>query len=88
MFKSAAGSSLIQLDVTSPEPTVRSVVAELVSRQQYENLSQLVLDGEGRDPRPNALIMVSGREIGALAGLETKLSDGDELSLVPVAHGG
>jgi molybdopterin converting factor small subunit len=88
VFKSAAGSALVQLDIMSPEPTVRSVIAELVSRQHYGNLEQLVFDGEGRDPRPNALIMVSGREIGALAGLETKLNEGDELSLLPIAHGG
>jgi MoaD family protein len=88
VFKSAAGSALIQMDIASHEPTVRSVIAELVSRQDYGNLKELVLDGGARDPRPNALIMVSGREIGVLAGLETKLKDGDELSLLPIAHGG
>jgi molybdopterin converting factor small subunit len=88
VFRSAAGSGLIQLDVTSHDPTVRSVIAELLSRQHYGNLRQLVLDGEEPDPRPNALIMVSGSEIGALEGLETKLKEGDELSLLPIAHGG
>ena len=40
------------------------------------------------DPRPNALIMVSGREISTLNGLDTMLTEEDELSLLPVAHGG
>ena len=88
VFRSAAGSGFIQLDITSQEPTVRSVLAELLSREHYRNLSHLVLDGEESDPRPSALILVSGSEIGALDGLETKLKEGDELSLLPIAHGG
>jgi molybdopterin converting factor small subunit len=32
--------------------------------------------------------MVSGREIGSLNGLETRVSSDDELALLPVAHGG
>jgi len=34
------------------------------------------------------LILVNGREISVLNGLETKLKDGDEISLIPVVHGG
>jgi molybdopterin converting factor small subunit len=33
-------------------------------------------------------MLVNGKEIGVLKGLETKLKDGDELVLVPVVHGG
>ena len=88
VFKSAARSPLVQLDIASPEPTVRAVIGELVSHQGFQDLNKLVFEGGVRDPRPNALIMVSGREIGTLAGLETKLSEGDELSLLPIAHGG
>ena len=40
------------------------------------------------DPRSNALILVNGREISVLKGLETILNDGDEIVFVPVVHGG
>jgi len=40
------------------------------------------------DSRSNALILVNGREISVLNGLETKLSDGDEIVFIPVVHGG
>jgi MoaD family protein len=40
------------------------------------------------DSRFNALILVNGREISVLNGLETKLNDGDEIVFVPVVHGG
>ena len=38
--------------------------------------------------KTNALILVNDREISVLDGLETKLSDGDEVVFVPVVHGG
>jgi molybdopterin synthase sulfur carrier subunit len=38
--------------------------------------------------KTNALILVNDREISVLDGLETKLSDGDEIVFVPVVHGG
>jgi molybdopterin converting factor small subunit len=88
VFKTAAGSAVLQLDIASPEPTVRSAIDELVSRQDYASLKQLILHEDTRDPRPNALIMVSGREIGSLDGLDTRLKESDELSLLPIAHGG
>jgi len=37
---------------------------------------------------PNDLIMVSGREINTLNGLETDLRGHDEVAIVPIAHGG
>ncbi len=36
----------------------------------------------------NTLILVNGKEISVLKGLETIIKDGDELTIVPVAHGG
>ena len=40
------------------------------------------------DLRSNTLMLVNGREISALNGLETNLKDGDEIVFVPVVHGG
>lgn len=40
------------------------------------------------DSPSDALILVNGREISVLNGLETKLCDGDEIVFVPVVHGG
>jgi molybdopterin converting factor small subunit len=78
----------IYLEVENKPTTVRSVVSQLTSQERYEALKQLLLDRETSDPRPNALIMVSGREINTLKGLDTELSESDDLSLLPVAHGG
>jgi molybdopterin converting factor small subunit len=38
--------------------------------------------------RLNSLILVNGLEISVLNGLDTKLANGDEITLIPVIHGG
>ena len=62
------------------------LVSELVKKMP--EMKRSLIDQQLEDPRPNALILVNGREIGVLNGLETKLKDGDEVVLVPVVHGG
>ena len=51
-------------------------------------LKRSLIDRQLEDPRTNALILVNGREISVLNGLETKLNDGDDVVFVPVVHGG
>lgn len=88
VFRSAAGSEKVELNLAVDEPTVRVAIAGVTHRSDLRELKELVLDGETLDPRPNALIMVSGREISTLDGLDTKLKASDELALLPIAHGG
>ena len=63
-----------------------ALVTELV--KEVPELERGLIDQQLEDPRPNALILVNGREIGVLDGLETRLKDGDEVVFVPVVHGG
>ena len=65
-------------------------VKELIDKisRQLPELRRNLIHGELDDPRPNALILVNGREISVMNGLNTALEDGDEVVLVPVAHGG
>lgn len=48
----------------------------------------LAFDRELSDPRPNVLILVNGREMGLMGGMETTLEDGDLVTIIPVSHGG
>ena len=66
--------------------SVGEVVNELV--KEVPDIERSLIDQQLEDPRLNALILLNGREIGVLNGLETKLKDGDEVVLVPVVHGG
>jgi len=51
-------------------------------------LERMLSDPQPDDSRFNSLILVNGREISVLNGLETELNDGDEIVFVPVVHGG
>ena len=88
VFRSAARTSELAIQIQDEKPTVKSVISSLVSQESLASLREVLLDSETADPRPNALIIVSGREISTLDGLETTLMEDDELSLLPIAHGG
>ena len=66
--------------------SVKQLVAKIL--QEAPRLDRTLSDQQPDDSRFNALILVNGREISVLNGLETKLNDGDEIVFVPVVHGG
>jgi len=49
---------------------------------------QVLIDSQLNDPRPNALILVGGKEINVLQGLETEIKDSQEIVFLPMVHGG
>jgi sulfur-carrier protein len=56
--------------------------------QDKPEIQKSLIDLQLEAPKTNALILINGREISVLAGLETKLCDGDEVVFIPVVHGG
>lgn len=64
-------------------------VKELISKLVIElpALKQS-LDLRLEELQSNLLILVNGREISVLNGIETMVKDGDEIVFVPVVHGG
>ena len=84
-LRHVAGVGELTLNVKggiSVEKMLKKIAAELPA------LRQSLKDKVAEELKSNALIVVNGREISALDGLETKLKDGDELILIPVVHGG
>ena len=76
-----------QLSVNFQEGmSIKSLVAEM--SQEMPQLQKIFSDQQLNDSRSNALVLVNGREISVLNGLETKLNDGDEIVFIPVVHGG
>jgi molybdopterin converting factor small subunit len=87
VLKTTAKTERLELDFESPI-SIRQLVNKLVSVIARPEFETYLIDADTKDPRPNALILVSGTEIGALNGIDSTLRDGDEVVFLPVAHGG
>ena len=46
----------------------------------------VLFDTDTGDPRTNFLLLLNGRDVDVLGGLETKLSEGDELCIIPLVR--
>ena len=66
---------------------VSSVIRKLIE-EHGESLEKALMDPIINSPRPNALILLNGVEVGNLDGLKTPVVDGDALVLLSVTHGG
>jgi molybdopterin converting factor small subunit len=56
--------------------------------EKLPKLKPSLIDPESGEPRRTMLVLVNGREISVLSGLETRVNDEDEVVFVPVVHGG
>ncbi|UCF59493.1 MAG: MoaD/ThiS family protein [Candidatus Bathyarchaeota archaeon] len=86
VFRGLSGRS--QLSIEVDEPAVMSKLVEKLAESFSPKFKRALVAPELDDPRPNTLILVNGREISVLHGLETEICDGDEVVLIPVSHGG
>jgi molybdopterin synthase sulfur carrier subunit len=84
-FRSISGKSKFTLKLKN-SVSLREVVKKIV--EELPKLKRILIDPELEDPRPNTLILVNGKEVSVLNGLDTVLEDGDEVVFVPVVHGG
>ena len=85
ILKKTYGSSEASLEIGN-RAKLKDVIQKLA--ESSPALAHTLVDAELKDPRPNAVILVNGREISALNGLETPVEAGDEVVFVPVVHGG
>jgi len=86
VFKELFGDELLTIKLNK-NATVKNVVQKLASSLPNES-KRLLIDFEINDVWLNALVLVNGKEISVLNGLQTAVSDGDEIVLLPVSHGG
>jgi len=76
-----AGKSKVQVDAKDIASLIQSL------EQEYPGIAERVLDGEGNAKR-FIQIFRNDEEIRTLQGLETPLTDGDRVSIVPAMAGG
>ena len=86
IFQRLSGKKAVKVKLEEPA-SVKTVVARLTEMFPPE-FKQTLVDAQFDDPRPNALILVAGKEVSALQGLDTIVKDADEVVFVPRVHGG
>jgi len=74
-------------EVMLDEPATIGVLLQRLEESLELKAGSLV-DKESMDPRTSILILVNGKEISVLNGLNTKLGDHAAVTLIPVSHGG
>jgi sulfur-carrier protein len=84
-LRQISGKSKVTIE-TSNCKSVLDLIEEI--SQKKPEMKKNLIDQQLEDPKPNALILVNGKEISVLDGLATKLADGDEVVFIPVVHGG
>jgi len=86
VLRKLADKEKVALEFDDPV-AVKDIVSKL-TRCFSPAFKQTLIDPELNDPRPNVVILVNEQEIGVLQGLETRVGDGDRLTIIPVSHGG
>ena len=74
VFRTITGKNKVVIkfkDAISLKEAIKEIVEEM------PRLERTLVDPDLEDPRPNTLILVNGKEISVLNGLETMLKDGD-----------
>ena len=84
-LRGMSGRSRLSIHVRKTTP-LREIIKKIT--EELPQIARAIVDPELEDPRPNTLILINGKEISVLDGLDTMLKDGDEVVLVPVIHGG
>jgi len=84
-FRNLTNKSKVTLELEEGA-RLKEVIGRIV--EKFPKIERALIDPELGDPRPNTLIIVNGREISVLKGLDTILKDGDEVVFIPVSHGG
>lgn len=84
-LRNLAGKNKLSLKLEKDAP-LREALKKIT--EKFPEIGKALIDPELNDPRPNTLIIVNGKEISVLDGLETLLRDGDDVVFVPVSHGG
>jgi molybdopterin converting factor small subunit len=85
ILSDSAGVSEVDLDF--PEGSdIGFLLNELIA--SYQGLRADIWDPVIDSPEPNALILYNGVEVNNLQGLNTRITEGSEVVLLAVTHGG
>jgi MoaD family protein len=72
---------------TTENATVTDILTHL-SKEYGEPFKKAIYEPKGADVKPNYIITVNGFLLNQLKGLETKLKNGDHVTILPIVSGG
>ena len=75
------------VDLEIPRPMKLLEVLNLLAEKHGEKFRKAIFDENGK-VKSEFLILVNDVEISVLNGLNTEISDGDVITLLPTIHGG
>ncbi|WP_069808380.1 ubiquitin-like small modifier protein 1 [Vulcanisaeta thermophila] len=79
------GSFKVELDVPN-DTTIRGLIG-ILAQTFNPKITDVLLDNEGK-LRGDYAVLINGKAIEWVNGLDTRLSDGDEVVILPPAEGG
>jgi MoaD family protein len=85
-FQRFSGKKSINLTFEN-QINVKDVIKKLIEIFPKKFNDELI-DTDLNCMRPNALIIINGKEVSALKGIETEVQDSSEIVLIPMVHGG
>ena len=68
------------------EITVKELINSIIEKKP--GIKDFLVSEQNIEYRLNSLVLINDIEISALNGIDTKLSDGDKITFIPVIHGG
>jgi molybdopterin converting factor small subunit len=86
VFQHLSGKKCLQLKLK--DPTMVKDIVEKITETLSDEFKRALIDPQLNDPRMNSLILVGGKEISALQGLETEIKGDEEIVFIPMVHGG
>lgn len=85
-LKTILGSG--EIEIAFPEGTTLEQVITTLVNKHGDDLSSHLYEPDSRNLRPYIRLMVNGRDIAFLEGMETVLRNGDDLLILPPVSGG
>ena len=79
-LRGISGKSRLALRLAEAIP-LREIMKKII--EELPTLEQILADCKS-----NMLVMINGKEISILDGLDSVIKDGDEVVFVPILHGG
>ena len=85
IFGIVYGSKEVELKIEG-NVRLKEIIQKLTCTSKA--LKHVLINSDLESPMPNAVMIVNGKDISVLGGLDTPIRNGDEILIIPVIHGG